>query len=333
MTKTFYGIDNEFAVATGANVNDTPGQSSFDYPPNSSQDLIVTSNASDSGPNLFELGETYDVQYSGPGGTHLLDDAVVIRSDPAPADGGLIVFEGTDGNGDPAQVIWTPGFDLETWYFNNFNSGQPPRFYASDQNASYTHTVNCFAAGTLVETPSGARPVNHLRPGDRVLTRDAAPRRILWAGARRMPGDGPACPVRFAPDTLGNTRPLRLSQQHRVAIRSWKAELLFGTPEVLVPAKALVGQPGITYEPCRSVTYIHLLLKDHQLILAEGGAPCETILPGVMTEQWLIEEAAAIHRAAGTAPYRAALPILTYREARCVVGTRGVIRPPVAVLF
>jgi tripartite ATP-independent transporter DctM subunit len=43
-----------------------------------------------------------------------------------------------------------------------------------------------------------------------------------------------------------------------------------------------VGQPGITFAPCRSVTYVHLLLKDHQLVLAEGGAPCETILPGVM---------------------------------------------------
>ncbi|QFT82807.1 hypothetical protein FIU89_19450 [Roseovarius sp. THAF27] len=333
MTKTFYGIDNEFAVATGSNVNDSPGQSSFDYPPNSSRDLIVTSNAGDSDPNLFELGETYDVQYSGPGGTHLLDDAVVIRSDPAPGDGGIIVFEGANGNGDPAQVVWSPDFDLETWYFDNFTNGQPPKFFASDQNTSYTHTVNCFAAGTLLETPSGPRPVEHLRPNDRVLTRNDGARRILWTGARTMPGDGPACPVRFVPGILGNTRPLRLSQQHRVAIRSWKAELLFGTPEVLVPAKALVGQPGITFAPCRSVTYVHLLLEDHQLVLAEGGAPCETILPGVMTEQWLIKDAAAIHRAAGTAPYRAALPILTYREARCVVGTRGVIRPPAAVLF
>lgn len=326
MTKTFYGINNEFAVATGANVNDSPGQSSFDYAPNISQDLIVTSNTGDSGPKLFELGETYDVQYSSPGGTQLLEDAVVIRSDPAPTEGGIIVFEGTDGNGDPAQVIWSPDFDLETWFFDNFTNGQPPKFYTSDQNASYTHTVNCFAAGTLLATPSGTRRIESLRPGEQVLTRDSGPQRILWAGARTMPGYGPACPVRFARGVLGNTRQLRLSQQHRVAIHSWKAELLFGTPEVLVPAKALVGQPGITFARCRSVTYVHLLLKDHQLVLAEGGAPCETILPGVMTENWLIEENAAIQRAAAGAPYRAALPILTYREARCIAGIHGIIR-------
>lgn len=207
MTKTFYGIDNEFAVATGSNVNDAPGQSSFDNPPNSSRDLIIISNAGDSDPNLFELGETYDVQYSGPGGTTILEDAVVIRSDPAPGDGGIIVFEGANGDGDPAQVVWSPDFDLETWYFDNFTNGQPPKFFASDQNTSYTHTVNCFAASTLLETPSGPRPVEHLRPNDRVLTRNDGARRILWTGARTMPGDGPACPVRFAPGTLGNTRP------------------------------------------------------------------------------------------------------------------------------
>jgi hypothetical protein len=333
MTKTFYGLDNEFAVATGANVNDAPGQSSFDYPPTSSQDLIVTSNPGDSDPNLFDLGETYDVQYSGPGGTHALEDAVIVRTDPSPDTGGVIVFEGTDGNGDPAQVVWTPDFDLESWYFDNFTNGQPPKFWTSDQAAAYTHAVNCFAAGTLLETPTGARPVETLRPGDRVLTRDAGPRPILWSGARTMAGHGPACPVRFSPGSLGNTRALRLSQQHRVAIRSWKAELLFGVPEVLVPAKALAGQPGIAFAPCPIVTYVHLLLKDHQLVIAEGGAPCETILPGVMTEDWLIEEAEAILRAAGGAPYRAALPILTYREARCIAGTRGSRPAPAPLLL
>lgn len=328
MTKTFYGIDNEFAVSTGGNVNNAPGQSSFDYPPNSTQDLIVTSNAGDSDPNLFELGDSYDIQYSGPGGTNLLDNATIIRSDAAPDSGGVIVFEGTNQDGDLTQVVWTPDFDLESWYFDNFTNGQPPVFYTSDQNASYTHQVNCFTAGTLLPTPGGPRPVETLRIGDPVLTRDAGPRRILWTGQRTMAGHGPACPVRFAPGALGNTRPLTLSQQHRVAIRSCLAELMFGHFEVLVPAKGLVGQPGITYAPCAAITYVHLLLEDHQLLLAEGGAPCETMLPGAMTDEWLEDEAAEILRTAKGASYRAVCPVLTYREACCIASSRETTEAP-----
>ena len=109
MTTTFNGVDNEFAVSTGSNVGTTGNTSTFDNPPQGSKDLVITSLAGDDDPLLFELGDTYDVTWGGQndGGTIL--NAVVIRSDPAPDGngGGVIVLEGTDDQGNLAQVVWT----------------------------------------------------------------------------------------------------------------------------------------------------------------------------------------------------------------------------------
>ncbi|MEZ5714708.1 MAG: hypothetical protein R3D85_05800 [Paracoccaceae bacterium] len=120
MAFSFYALDNEFAVSTGSNVNSSPGHSDFDYPPTSSRDLIITTHDDDDDPRLFEVGDTYDVSYGGPGGAHTLTDAVVIRSDAAPGGGGVIVFEGLDEDGNLTQVVWTPDFDPGNLVFRQF---------------------------------------------------------------------------------------------------------------------------------------------------------------------------------------------------------------------
>lgn len=78
--------------------------------------------------------------------------------------------------------------------------------------------------------------------------------------------------MRFAPGVLGNARALRLSPQHRVLWRH-------AGQEVLVPAKAFVGQRGVRKLPAGPVSYLHLLFADHQIIRAEGAA-VETLFPG-----------------------------------------------------
>ncbi|SLN71848.1 hypothetical protein ROG8370_03465 [Roseovarius gaetbuli] len=190
MVKTFNGLDNEFAVSTGSNVNSSPGRSKFDYPPTSSTNLTVTSQEGDTDPNLFEVGETYTVSWSGVSSGTILD-ATVIRSDDAPSDGGgVIVFEGLDENGDLAQVVWTPSFDLESWYFDNFNGGVPPEFHTTDQNATYTHAYVCFAMGVTIGTPYGPKPIETLSAGDYVSTRDHGRRKFFGRGAKPWSGPG-----------------------------------------------------------------------------------------------------------------------------------------------
>lgn len=279
---TIAGIDNEFAVSTGSNVGTgvDPDTSTFDNPPNGSRELRITTKDGDNDPRLFEPGDIYDVVWGGFEGGGTILDAVVVRSDQAPTgDGGIIVFEGLDANGAVAQVIWTPGFDLEGWYSDNYNPSMEPQFYTDDTQATYSHSFVCFASETRIDTPDGPRPVGSLVPGDLVLTADAGAVEVLWTGQQICPGADRDAPVVFDPGSIGNTRRLRLSQWHRVAVETPLAEYYFGTPEVLVPARALANGRDIRIMPCARICYVHVLLADHHILSAEG-ARCESLFLG-----------------------------------------------------
>ncbi|QGX96859.1 Hint domain-containing protein [Roseovarius faecimaris] len=322
MAKTWNALDNEFAVSSGSNVNSTPGRSDFDYPPSSSINLVIISNDGDPDPKTFSLGDTYDISWDGNGGGGSIEDATVVRSDEAPAGGGLIVFEGLDQNGELVQVIWTPDFDLESWYWDSFNGGVPPQFYVSDQNSSYTHTVVCFEASMPISTPRGHVAAGLIRAGQSVCTLDGGHQPVLWTGHMRAKGVGAAAPVRFAPGTIGNSQELIVSQQHRILVRSPLAELLFASHEVLVPAKAMLGEPGVTLQIRHDITYVHLLLARHHILNA-AGAPCESLFMGTRADLITAGRMSAGDRHRfGEIDHVAARPMLTYRESRCIVGTR-----------
>ncbi|MEM1302280.1 MAG: Hint domain-containing protein [Pseudomonadota bacterium] len=135
--------------------------------------------------------------------------------------------------------------------------------------ASYAMPI-CFDRGTMIDTPDGPRPVEALQPGDLILTMDHGPQPVRWIGRRKAWGVGNFAPVEIAPGVMGNDVPLRVSQQHKILMRSPKAALMADSSEVLVPAKSLVGQPGITLDIGRRVEYFHLLLDKHEILCADG---------------------------------------------------------------
>ncbi len=137
----------------------------------------------------------------------------------------------------------------------------------------------CFAQGTLIATPQGGMPVDRLRAGDLVVTRDHGPQALRWVGSRRVAGQGRFAPIRFAPGALGNIRPLMVSPQHRMLISGWQAEMYFGEPEVLVAAKSLINGDTIVATPVAGVDYFHLLFDSHEIVYAEGIA-AESLYPG-----------------------------------------------------
>lgn len=137
----------------------------------------------------------------------------------------------------------------------------------------------CFAAGTLISTVDGAVPVERLRPGDRVMTADHGLSRVAWTGQRRVRGRGAAAPVVIRAGALGNARDLVVSQQHRMLVGGWRAELLYGATEVLVAAIHLVNDDTIRIKPCNAVTYVHIMFDRHEIIFAEG-IPSESFYPG-----------------------------------------------------
>ena len=159
--------------------------------------------------------------------------------------------------------------------------------------------IPCFVAGTRIETPNGEVRVEDLCVGDLVCTPAGALRRVCAVMTRnvapeealRCPGLSPVC---FAAGSLAEGVPRRdlyLSRQHRVLVRSAIVRRMFDASEVLVAAHRFESVPGVQTVPVRSrVTYVHLLLDRHAVVLAEGAA-CESFLIAPMSMQGLGEAA------------------------------------------
>ncbi|SLN28687.1 hypothetical protein PSA7680_01308 [Pseudoruegeria aquimaris] len=141
-------------------------------------------------------------------------------------------------------------------------------------------TVPCFVAGSLIKTVEGDVPVERLRPGDRVMTRDHGPQPVRWVGISRRVARGKDAPVVFEAGALGSHERLAVSPNHRMLVVSSDAQLLFGEREVLVKAKHLVNGSSIHIaESDAQITYVHLLFDRHEIVWA-NGAQSESYHPG-----------------------------------------------------
>lgn len=147
----------------------------------------------------------------------------------------------------------------------------------------------CFGSDTRIRTPQGETKVVRLKPGDLVETVDHGPQPVRWVAMRRfgpleLRANPAIRPIRVRAGALGHGLPARdvlLSPQHRVLVRSRLAMRMFGTPEVLVAVKALLGLPGFEVaEDVGGVIYVHLLFDEHEVILADG-APMESLFLGL----------------------------------------------------
>lgn len=141
--------------------------------------------------------------------------------------------------------------------------------------------VICFTPGTMILTPDGLRDVASLMEGDLVQTQDNGAAEILWLGMRHMTGARlkalpDLAPVRLRAGALERGVPdagLLVSADHRMILRGPKSRVLFGEDEVLAAARDLIDDISITREyGCSSVTYIHMLLPQHEIVFANGVA-------------------------------------------------------------
>lgn len=150
---------------------------------------------------------------------------------------------------------------------------------AATSGVLFAMGIPCFAEGTAIATPLGDRPVEDIRPGDMVLTAEGRVVPVLWHGARHLGAEEldrrpDLRPVRLAAGLLDNKRDLVLSPQHAVAIGA-------GRDRVLVRARHLAERlrGARVLRGVRRVSYHHLLLPAHALLLAEGTA-VESLYPG-----------------------------------------------------
>jgi Ca2+-binding RTX toxin-like protein len=138
--------------------------------------------------------------------------------------------------------------------------------------------VPCFAGGTRILTPQGERKVEQIAVGDLVVTAAGQVVPVLWRGQRVVNdlADKPSQqPIRLAAGGFGNRRDLIVSPQHGVHLPR--------CGDVLIRAGNLVGLDprARVAKGMREVTYYHLLLPKHALLVAEG-AFAESFYPGAI---------------------------------------------------
>lgn len=136
--------------------------------------------------------------------------------------------------------------------------------------------VPCFTPGTTICTITGTRAIETLEVGDLLLTRDNGFKPIAWIGIKRVEGAQLAAhdeiqPICIPRGSLGDDCPNRdmmVSRQHRMLLTGVRADLLFGSNEVIVKAKDLVSQQGIHEARVEGVTYVHIMFDQHEIVLA-----------------------------------------------------------------
>jgi hypothetical protein len=132
----------------------------------------------------------------------------------------------------------------------------------------------CYAAGTRILTEWGEVPVEALAVGDRVVSAFGGTAPIVWVGSRRTtcrrhPNPLDVMPVVVTAHAFGPGLPRRdvsLSPDHAVYVEG-----------VLIPVRHLINDRTIRRAKIDTVTYWHVELPSHDVILA-NGLPAETYL-------------------------------------------------------
>ncbi len=124
-------------------------------------------------------------------------------------------------------------------------------------------------AGTSIMTLDGEMPVEHLNPGDRIITRDSGMAILKDIKTTTIKAQA----IRIKAGSLGHTRPDRdmvVMPGTKLHIRDWRAEALFGQPAALVEASRLVDGEFLAETNLREVT-VYTLTFDRQHILYADG--------------------------------------------------------------
>lgn len=196
------------------------------------------------------------------------------------------------------------------------------------------NVIPCFTPGTLIATPKGEVPVESLKAGDRVITRDNGIQEISWTGARALEWHDLARnphlqPVLIRRGSLGDGLPeqdMMVSPNHRMLVANDRTALHFDEHEVLVAAKHLVGTAGVLAVDSIGTTYLHFMFERHEVVLA-NGAWTESFQPGDYTLKGMGNAQRAeiyelfpeLKTEAGLADYGSARRTLKKHEARLLM--------------
>ncbi len=220
-------------------------------------------------PDFYYVGENGELLVTGARnllGNDFANGGTIVATSFSSASHGMLSVSLT------GDITYTP--------FSNYVGADSFTYHISNgTETSYAvatiEVIACFAAGTHILTDRGEVPVEALGIGDRMVTHDAGIQPIKWIGRRhctraqiaRNPDLGP---VRICKGALSPNVP------HRDLLVSSDHALYLGN--VLIQARLLVNGATVSRElPQRPITYYHIELASHAIVLAEGLA-AETYL-------------------------------------------------------
>lgn len=204
---------------------------------------------------------------------------------PDPLEGKTVTVISVDINGSIERFFFVNDGSGTLALMNGFGNGA---IALTNANFAPPPVHICFCGGTMILTPDGFREVATLAAGDLVLTDNGEAKPIVWVGRSevsvaellRAPE---RWPVRIAAHAIAPDVPfsdLLVSAQHRVVLADTTVELLFGEERVLVAARHLVGLIADWVKPVAAVTYHHILLERHDLVMSNGLAS-ESLQPSI----------------------------------------------------
>ncbi|MEO9515342.1 MAG: Hint domain-containing protein [Paracoccaceae bacterium] len=211
---------------------------------------------------------TEDSKLGHPGATLHLDCVLTLMSRDGQTTDALVLVE-TDSEGSIEEIFFLPLAALAT--------GVPYALVGIDPEAASAKLAQLacarFTRGTHITVHSGEqRPIESLRIGDRILTRDDGPQELRWIGESTVRATGDFAPICIKAGTLHNSGDLIVSPDHRLFIYQRQDSLGAGRSELLVKARHLINDDSITVQAGGFVDYFQLLFDAHQIIYAEGIA-------------------------------------------------------------
>ena len=127
----------------------------------------------------------------------------------------------------------------------------------------------CFLRGTRLNTPKGLVAVERIMPGELVSLARGGTAAVVWIGHRdidctRHPNLSDVTPVRVRAGALGPGKP-----EHDVLLSPDHSLFLDG---MLIPVRYLKNGTTVVDAPMAHVSYYHVELAQHDILMAEGMA-------------------------------------------------------------
>ncbi|GGL67572.1 Hint domain-containing protein [Wenxinia marina] len=307
------------------------------------EDVVVTEGVALGEPVSFAdelvMDDVYQLRADSPTGT------LVLRGTEAP---GCLVIAAASKRGEPGRIVHLDscltfmardGSTLEALVLVEVEDGAVAdihllplapltekhdyRLVGIDRGAATTRMaeIACgsFTRGTRIALASGElRPVEELRAGDRILTRDDGAQPVRWVGQQTLRAVGEFAPVVIAAGALHNEGDLVVAPDHRIFVWQREDRLGAGRSEVLVKARHLVNGTSVYQRTGGFVDYFQLLFDEHQIVYAEGIA-AESLLVDPRTRVALPPESQRAHRFRAHMGYEVAEQLLSRGDAAALL--------------